>query len=80
MLCHRETHIIHKEQISCHAQWGDHDVHTEAISSAASMPERLFVPHTETMQKHSSSGGADAALGNWQPVWNKQVLISICVY
>ena len=43
------------------------------VQHFGSTPQRLY-------QKHNSNGGAEAALNNWQTVWDQQVLISMTAH
>ena len=60
-----------KEPINYRGPGGDrtHDLPTEATPPAASCPARTLHA-TELRQKRNSNDMAEAALDNWQPVWN----------
>ena len=72
-----------REPINYRGPGGDrtHDLQTEATPPAASCPARTLHATEIASKKRNSNDMAEAALDNWQPVWNAQVSIStrVCV-
>ena len=72
-----------KEPINYRGPGGDrtHDLQTEATPPAASCPARTLHATEIAPIKRNSNDMPEAALDNWQPVWNAQVSIStpVCV-
>ena len=52
---------------------GSNSLFSEAISTAFSCPVRLF---PQKLCQNTSSIRSEAALDNWQPIWNEQGLMS----
>ena len=73
-----------KEPINYRGHGGDrtHDLQTEATPTAASCPARSLHATEIVSKKRNSNDMPEAALDNWQPVWNAQVSMStpcVCV-
>ena len=82
MLWHRETHIDPQRNRYIIVNPPGIELTTSRLRQLHQLPviqHDRFTPLKWCKQKHNSNDMPEAALGNWQPVWNAQVSISIPV-